>query len=593
MLASNREVGLWRECNTNDVVIARVFSRMFSEFFDLEGEIQRIHSFRLTTFFWACREQDRHRLIYCFECPVPSTAVFEGVNGSGLFRAASQITLPSTILLTKQVSVPKRWPAVVSCTSLMEMHSALTKCESGSQCVLECLIEAQGVIVISGELYFRLEKRTSQYEDLVNEMNGSSIISSFEVWNLDSHFVFRIWSATTSRLSTLKGLLHRFEYVPLSWNTNLPSSVLDHLPCCYFRSQKPTEIDGFVATIANKDGEGEDVGGVVKRKNTTGEGGVGEASVPTNPNHPSDQSFDQSIEQSIDQSIENHNRNSNSPSASRELEPEVSSDDKEWLRLGDDLFDCSSEERVSNQSDEDEEGEGVVDGGGLSSGQVRKIEIGAKGEIGGEGEGEGELPGSQDMGDGIKSDTDGGEGGTGTMGGEGKGGEDGENEGEGAGEKGEIGDGGNGAGEGQIGGDVLENYGMNEEDGRQAENAGRGRLSQSNSEIQGDGDKREIGDGGEGEGKGDGDKGEIEGGGEGEGEGVGEGKGEGKGDSEGEGKELEPDEKTLLRTSADSRDEEGENSGMADAMVVVGESDGKGDGQDKSEGEVSFFVFWF
>jgi hypothetical protein len=28
-------------------------------------------------------------------------------------------------------------------------------------------------------------------------------------------------------------------------------------------------------------------------------------------------------------------------------------------------------------------------------------------------------------------------------------------------------------------------------------------------------------------------------------------------------------------------------------MVVVGESDGKGDGQDKSEGEVSFFVFWF
>jgi hypothetical protein len=32
---------------------------------------------------------------------------------------------------------------------------------------------------------------------------------------------------------------------------------------------------------------------------------------------------------------------------------------------------------------------------------------------------------------------------------------------------------------------------------------------------------------------------------------------------------------------------------MADAMVVVGESDGKGDGQDKSEGEVSFFVFWF
>ena len=106
MLANSH--GLWRDCNTNDVVIARVFSRIFPENSDLESEIQRIHSFPVTTYFWSWRELDgRNRLVYCFESPVRSTDFFGDMPGSGLFRAGPQITLPSNVLTLKRVSFPK------------------------------------------------------------------------------------------------------------------------------------------------------------------------------------------------------------------------------------------------------------------------------------------------------------------------------------------------------------------------------------------------------------------------------------------------------------------------------------------------------
>ena len=111
------------------------------------------------------------------------------------------------------------------------------------------MTEVKNLTVISGESFFRLKDRT-RFADLVNGLNGSSVISFFEVWNLDSNFVFRIWSATTSRLSLLGKTLSGFEIVHLS--CEFPSSLIDHLRCCCFRSDKPTEINGFVAEIENE-----------------------------------------------------------------------------------------------------------------------------------------------------------------------------------------------------------------------------------------------------------------------------------------------------------------------------------------------------
>jgi len=657
-MAKRTGVIIWRDCNAVDVVIARVFSRIFSESTELEAEIARCrNNFNVKTCLWKWPEEHhRTRLVFFFETPVPSNIFFEGIHGAGLLRTVATFTFPSDVFASKDLIVPRRCFTNVSHISLIEIHSIEAKCESRDPCVLQFLISANEITSNRGVFYFRLEN-SEQYDALVNAMNESSLILTFEVWHIQSSFVFRTWSSTSSRVSVLRKFLEPYAFVALSEMDT--SSVFCHLACRCFVCPKVTEI-----------------------KDVTFESCFLEASVSPTPIH-------------IAQSNENQAQ-------------ELSAEEKlEWSKFEElpkperkDLFESSAGEEdgenegIVSVEGKSKEAEGAGDGilsrdaecGEVEGTTLKKSALPrngvAKDEV--EVEGDGKPVGNHDMGKGMPliSDGEGEEGGSGTLGGEGKGGEedkldeegdeheegierkgkgegdsegegdgdgegegegelsegegegegegrggcvaalardvengvdkaeddgmevddgndeeerkgDGKREGEGAGEKGEIGDGGNGAGEGQIGGDVLENYGMNEEDGRQAENAGRGRLSQSNSEIQGDGDKREIGDGGEGEGKGDGDKGEIEGGGEGEGEGVGEGKGEGKGDGEGEGKELEPDEKTLLRTSADSRDEEGENSGMADAMVVVGESDGKGDGQDKSEGEVSFFVFWF
>ena len=97
----------WRDCKPGEVVIQRVFSRIFSESSELEAEMARCQEFNVRTCSWRWpEEQGRTRLVLLFETPVPSDIYFAGTHGAGLLRAVGQITLPSHAL--KMLIVPKR-----------------------------------------------------------------------------------------------------------------------------------------------------------------------------------------------------------------------------------------------------------------------------------------------------------------------------------------------------------------------------------------------------------------------------------------------------------------------------------------------------
>jgi len=100
---------IWRECTTDMVVVARVFSRILKEE-DIELEIARIGQFDFRTYFWSWHEQEgRYRMVYCFETPVHSTSYFDGNHGIGLLWTGGQISLPSGMLEKKQVNIPNRY----------------------------------------------------------------------------------------------------------------------------------------------------------------------------------------------------------------------------------------------------------------------------------------------------------------------------------------------------------------------------------------------------------------------------------------------------------------------------------------------------
>jgi hypothetical protein len=92
--------GSWRACNVDEVVIARVFSRLFQGEKPLEEEIQRLQSIDhccVGTHAWTCVELDgRYRIVYYFETPVPSSMSFQGLHCTSLFRAFGSISLPAT-----------------------------------------------------------------------------------------------------------------------------------------------------------------------------------------------------------------------------------------------------------------------------------------------------------------------------------------------------------------------------------------------------------------------------------------------------------------------------------------------------------------
>ena len=487
-MAKRTGVIIWRDCNSVDVVIARVFSRIFSESSELEAEVARCRNdSNVKTCLWKWPEEhQRTRLVFFFETPVPSNIFFEGTHGAGLLRSVAPIAFPIDVFASRDLIVPRRCLTNVSYISLISIHRSEAKCESRGPCVLQFLISATEISSIRGVWYFRL-MNSAQYEALVNAMNESSLILTFEVWQVDSSFVFRTWSSTSTRVSVLRNFLQPYSFLALSETDT--SSVFGHLACRCFVCPKVTEI-----------------------KDVTFESCFLEASV--SPNQIAQWNEKQDQKACIEDTSE-WSQNEEPPKTKDLFE---CSDEEEDGENGGESYGKGKSDEAKGDGDkrlsqeaECEEVEGW-DEGEKFEGTTPKISAlpwdgVAKGEVEvavvveGEGKRVGKVMGDEDMGDGLPPTSDGedGEGRSGTMVKEGE-----EEEGE------DDGDDGQSKNDEEAGEDMED-----DEVDEESEEADEDHSKMKESEVGGEEEVREsireIGDGGEGLG-----------------EGVGEGKGVGR-----------------------------------------------------------------